>query len=69
MLAMTERDASFDAMRREATPPVALVPPLQALPSLHEPPVRPQAVRPTSRPQPVVDEYDDSMWDEGLASW
>jgi hypothetical protein len=69
MLAMTERDTTLDAMRREAPMPVALASPLHALPSLSEPPVRPQEARPTSRPRPVVDEYDDSMWEEGLASW
>jgi hypothetical protein len=69
MLAMTERDTTFDAMHLEAAPPVRLAPPLHALPSLSESPVRPQGMRPSSRPRPVVDEYDDSMWEEGLASW
>jgi hypothetical protein len=69
MLAMTERDTTFDAMRLEAPPPVALASPLRVLPSLSEPPAQPQGERPTSLPRPVVDEYDDSMWEEGLASW
>lgn len=69
MLAMTERDITLDAMRPEPAPPVARRPQLHALPSLGEPTVRPQGVRPVSRPTPEVDEYDDSMWEEGLASW
>ncbi|KFE61974.1 hypothetical protein DB31_4417 [Hyalangium minutum] len=53
-----------------AAPPLALVPPLPELPSPSEPPMRPQGVRPVSQPRPVVvDDYDDSMWEEGLASW
>jgi hypothetical protein len=70
MLAMTERDIPLEARRPAAVPLVALVPPLPELPSQDAPPARPQGLRPISRPRPVVvDEYDDSMWEEGLASW
>lgn len=70
MLAMTERDITGEARRLVAAPPLALVPPLPELPSPSVPPVQPQGVRPLSRPRPaVVDDYDDSMWEEGLASW
>ncbi|WP_157232394.1 hypothetical protein [Hyalangium minutum] len=67
---MTERDITVEARRPVAAPPLALVPPLPELPSPSEPPMRPQGVRPVSQPRPVVvDDYDDSMWEEGLASW
>lgn len=70
MLAMTERDISVEAKRPVAAPPLALVPLFPELPSPSEPSMQPQGVRLSSRPRPVVvDDYDDSMWEEGLASW
>jgi hypothetical protein len=74
MLALTELDATVDAMRdamcRQAPPSVAGAPSLRLVSSVSEPSSRPQEARPASRPRPVVDEDDfDSMWEEGVASW
>ena len=68
MLAIAELETTSDALRCEAPPAVVLAPRLQVVPPLPETAVRPQGVRPASRP--TVDEDDfDSMWEEGVASW